>query len=425
MENLPLGSSSLILNLAVLVVSLVLVAFFSSSEASLISVNKIRVRHLAEQGHKAAQAAQRVVQKHDKFFATILLTENAFIIFASSMGTAIAIGLFGPGEETVLLATLVMTVLVVTFGEITPKTFAVQAADRMALLVARPIEWVMALETPLIALFTFIPNLILRGLPHRGMVPSVTAAELRMIIDIGEAEGTVEETEKEMLHNVIAFADRYVREVMTPRPGMIWLNQDARLQDFFTCFSQSYHARFPVCQENPDNILGILYIKDLLRAMARGAVTSETPLTTLLRPAFFVPQTKKVVELFQEMREQRHQMAMVVDEFGGTAGLVTLKQIIEEIVGHVGDELQAGEKEFQAIDERTVQVDARMRIDEINEELGLTLPEGDYETVAGFLLDVLGHIPQSGEQVRFGDLGFTVAEMDGLRIEKVLVTRGG
>ena len=156
--------------------------------------------------------------------------------------------------------------------------------------------------------------------------------------------------------------------------------------------------------------------------MGRGAVTSETPLTALLRTPLFVPETKRVGELFEEMREARQQMAIVVDEFGGTAGLVTLKQLIEEIVGHVGDELSASEVEVRTIDDRTFQVGARMRIDEMNEELGIRLPEGDYETVAGFILDTLGHIPKQGEHIRYEDLRFTVAEMDGLRIEKVLVT---
>lgn len=424
MENLPIGSSSLAVNLAVMVVSLLLVAFFSSSESSLISVNKIRLRSLAEQGNKAAQAALRVVQKHDKFFATILLTENAFIIFSSSMGTAIAIALFGPGEETIILATVVMTVLVVTFGEITPKTFAATAADRMALWVARPVEWIMWLETPLIVLFTFIPNLILRGLPGKSHLPTVTEAELRMIIDIGGAEGTVDETEQEMLHNVITFSEHYVREVMTPRPEMQWLDKDAKLQDFFAVFCESYHTRFPVYDGNPDNVVGVLYIKDLLGAMAQGSVTSDTPLASLLRTPLFVPETKRIGDLFVEMREQRQPMAIVVDEFGGTAGLVTLKQMIEEIVGPAGDELQAEATEFETIDDRTVQVDGGMRIEEMNDELAFDLPQGNYDTVAGFILDTLGHIPKPGEQLRYRDLRITVSEMDGVRIEKVLVTKG-
>ncbi|MBM2826217.1 MAG: hypothetical protein HW403_281 [Dehalococcoidia bacterium] len=427
MESLPIGASNLWIGLITVLLSLAVVAFFSSSEASLISVNKIRIRHLAEQGNGSAQAVQRVIGRHDKFFATILLTENAFIIFSSSMGTALAIGILGEGEQSIVIATLIMTFLVVTFGEITPKSLAAQASEKFSLIVARPIEIIMALETPIIAFFTIIPRAVARMLGHRIVptTPFVTEAEIRMLIDIGGVEGSVEEAEREMLHKVFSFTDRQAMEVMTPPPEIMWLDKDATLADFYALFARSFHARFLVCDGNPDSAIGILYIKDLLKAQAEGLIDQNSPLGILVRPAYFVPETKRIGALFEEMKSGRHQITIVVDEFGGTAGLLTLKQLIEEIVGVVGDELQQEEKEFETIDENTVHVDGSMRIDQANDELSLALPEGDYETIAGFILYSLGRIPHEGEQVVYKNLKLVVTEMKGVKIEMVLVTKEG
>lgn len=426
--TLPIGSSELWVNLLILLISVMCVAFFSSSEASLISVNRVRLRNMVAQGHGGARVVQRVLGRHDKFFATILLTENAFIIFASSFGTAVFLGLFHgklPEEQIILLSTVVMTVLVVIFGEITPKTLAALMSEKVSLIVARPISWIMALETPLIWFFTLVPRAII-GLAgqrlHTGS-PFVTEAELRMLIDIGETEGIVEEHEMRMLHRVFEFTDKVAREVMTPRPEIQWLDKDAVLADFLPRFAESYHTRYLLCDGDPDHVVGVLHTKDVLRAMASGDRSADLPLAQFLRPAYFVPETKRIGSLFEEMQAAGQQMAVVVDEYGGTAGLLTLKQVVEEIVGRLGDEITGHEAEFEAIDDRTFQVDGSMRVDEANEALDLDLPEGDYETVAGFVLDALGRIPREGEQVRHNDLRILVTEMNGVKIEKVRVTK--
>lgn len=425
METLPISSSDLWINALILLVSVLCVAFFSSSEASLISVNKIRIRNLAEQGNASAQAVQKVLHNHEKFFATILLTENAFIIFASSVGTALAISLFGEAEQSIILATLTMTVLVVIFGEITPKTLASLASERVSLIAARPISLIMRLETPLIAFFTLVPRLLIRLLGrrlHTGS-PFVTEAELRMLIDIGQTEGTLESAEIKMLHRVFEFTDRLAKEVMTPRPEIQWVDKDDVLQDLLTLFAETFHTRYLLCDGEPDNILGVINMKDVLRAQSANEVTGESSLQHFMRPVLFVPETKRIGQLFEEMRSAGHQMAVIVDEYGGTAGLVTLKQLIEEIVGRVGDETTGQEQEYESIDEHTFQVEGAMRVDEAREALGLNLPEGDYETVAGYLLFMLGHIPQQGELVRHENYRLIVAEMSGVKIDKVLVTR--
>ena len=224
------GITNIYVQVLILLVSIVMVAFFSSAEASLISTNKVRLRYLAEQGNRSAQVVSRVLSKPEKFFSTILLTENAFIIFASSFGTAMAITLLRGNESSILIATAVMTVVIVAFGEITPKTLAAGSADRWSLIIARPIALIMALETPVIFFFTVLPRIILKifGGLGRGLGPSVTEGELRMLINISRAEGTMEESEAALLEKVFHFGDRQVREVMTPRPEIVWIERGTR-----------------------------------------------------------------------------------------------------------------------------------------------------------------------------------------------------
>mgnify|MGYP001561057328 CR=1 FL=1 len=405
----------------ILVVSIAMVAFFSSAEASLISVNKLRIRYLAAQGNRSAQAVNRVLDHHDKFFATILLTENAFIIFAASIGTTMTIDLLKATGAMVLLAPLVMTVLIVALAEITPKTLAAGASERWSLIVARPIGAIMALETYLIYLFTLLPRFILKLMGGKPLVwtPSVTEGELRMLIDISRAEGAVEPSEADLLDKVFRFGDRQVREVMTPRPEVIWVEQGATLEEFLAHYSEHAYTRFPVYQGSMDNIVGVLSAKDVLLALGKGELKPQDSVTTLLRPAYFVPETKTVGSTFAEMQQSGYRMILTVDEFGGIAGLVTLTQLMEVIVGQVGEEGAAPEEILAPLGENTFRVDAGVSIAEINEELNLELPAGDYQTVAGFILDRLGHIPHEEEAVEHQGLRLTVKHMDGLRIEQV------
>jgi CBS domain containing-hemolysin-like protein len=409
-----------------LVVSVLIVAFFSSAEASLISVNKFRIRHLAERGSKPAQAANRVVRKHEKFFATILFTENAFIILASSVGTAMAFSIFGDSGITVLLTSLVLTVFIVVFGEITPKSLAAQAAERWSLIVARPIEIIMTLETYFIYLFTLLPKGVLMLMGGKKVVetPSITEGELRMLIGISQAEGMVEEQEAQMLEKVFRFGDRQLREVMTPRTEVVWVKAGTTLKEFLAIYLGHSHTRFPVFEDHVENVMGVLSVKDVMAAIASGEVSDDTPVTYLLRSVDFVPDTKPVGALFREMQKAGSQIALAVDEFGGIAGLVTLKQLMEEVVGPAGEEGMQPEVEYETIDENTFHIDGGMQIEQANEELGLDLPKGDYETVAGFILEVLGHIPNPGEHFRHNGLRLEVTQLRGMRIEKVMVTRG-
>ena len=326
--------------IGVLLGSIVLVAFFSSSEASLIAVNKIRIRYLAEQGSKPAQAVSRVVSNHEKFFATVLFTENAFIILASSMGTVMAISLFGESSLTVLLTTLALTVLIVAFGEITPKSLAAQAAERWSLIVARPIEILMTMETFLIYFFTLLPKgiLMLMGGKEIVQTPLVTEGELRMLIGIGRDEGMVEKEEAQMLENVFQFGDLQCREVMTPTSEVIWVPLGTTLRDFLAIYLKHPHTRFPVSGDDCETVFGILSVKDVIAAIASDEISELDSVTSFVQQTYSVPETKLIGVLFREMQKEGSQMAMTINELGGISGLVTLKQLTEEIVGPWGEE---------------------------------------------------------------------------------------
>jgi putative hemolysin len=244
-----------------------------------------------------------------------------------------------------------------------------------------------------------------------------------MLIDLSAETGTVEESEAELLDRVFHFGDRQVHEVMTPRTEAVGVEKNATLADFYAVYHGAHHSRFPVFDESLDSVVGILVIKDVLSRLAAGEIDMSSPVQPVARPALFVPETKLIGELFREMQARGDQMAVAVDEFGGTAGIVTLEQLLEEMVGQVRDELWAAQAEVTTIDEHTRQVDGSLSIEEAREELDLDIPEGDYDTVAGYVLSLLGHIPKVGETVSLDGYRITVAEMRGLKIEQLQVTR--
>jgi len=252
---------------------------------------------------------------------------------------------------------------------------------------------------------------------------SITEGELRSLIDIGEAEGTFEPDEAEMLENVFRFGDRQVREVMTPRTEIVPVPHGASLRQFLDVYSKNTHTRFPVYKNEMDNIVGIISVKDVLKTMSARKLDYEDSVTDVVRNAYYVPETKRIAELFAEMRRLGNQMAIAIDEYGGLAGVATLKRLTEEVVGPVGEEGEAPEEEYEAIDENTFQIEGSMSIDEANEELGLELIEGDYDTVAGFVLDTMGQIPRTGEQFEYKELKFEIIQMANLKIETIKVTR--
>ncbi len=411
------------LYLVFLFVCLFLSAFFSCSETAFISLQRIRLQHMVDTKVKGAGRLSRMIQQPEKLLSTILLGNNLVNTAAAALGTALAISLWGE-RYGIFIATAVVTILILVFGETTPKTIATHHAERLSLALARPIEVISWLLTPFVAVLSWIASgfskLVGGTPPPRSLV---SEEEIRTMISVGHREGTVEEAEAEMLHKVFDFGDRPVREVMVPRTEVVWVEKGTKLADFLAIYTEFPLSRFPVYEENMDNVVGILSVKDVLMAQAKGVINNEATIDDLVRPTYFTPDSKRISELFIQMRDKNYRMAVVVDEYGGTAGIVSLSRLVEEIVGPVGDEFGEAEKEYEAINEYTFQIDGGMSIAEANEEMGLELPEGEYETVAGFILYLLGHIPRTGERLRYKGMNLVITEMRGVKIEKVLLTK--
>ncbi len=413
------------LYLILFVICLLLSAFFSSSETAFTAIQRIRLEHLVSTKVKGANRVARMLEQPEKLLSTILLGNNFVNTAAAALGTMLAISLLGDQGSSVLIATICVTVVLLIFAETTPKTVAARHAERLALFLARPLGLIAWLLTPFVFVLSWIASGFARIIGGAPVPRSLASAdEIRTMISVGHKEGTVEEQEAEMLHKVFEFGDRPVREVMVPRPEVVAIEQGSRLSDLLALYAEKPMSRFPVFIENMDNVVGILAVKDMLMALAKGTVSDESTINDLIRPAYFAPESKRIDELFAEMRDNNYRMCVVVDEYGGTAGVVSLTRLVEEIVGEVGDELAGVEKDYEIINEYTFQIDGSMRIDEANEEMELDLPEGeDYETVAGFILSLLGHIPKRNEQLRYRDLKVVITEMRGLKIEKILLTK--
>ena len=409
--------------LVLLILCLILSAFFSSSETAFIAFPRHRLLHLVHIGHARAKLVSRLLQNPERLLATVLLSNNLVNTAAAALGTAIAINSIQNSTIAVLVSIFGVTSLLLVFSETLPKTVAWSRPERVAFAFARPlvvVEWTLA---PAIQVLQGIATLFTRLLGISQEVPRVSMQEIRSLIAVGAATGGVEAAEAALLQKVFGFYDRQLQEIMTPRPEVIWIERSTTLEQFLPLYAKHSHTRFPVYEGTMENVLGVLSNKDVVVAMGNGQLQPGDRVTKFLRPAYFVPETKTIGSAFSEMQQHGHGLALTVDEFGGIAGLATLKQLLEVIVGAVADEGTAPEEPYSAVDESTYTMDAAIGITEINEELQLGLPEGDYQTVAGFLLFQLGYIPERGEVVEYGQWTFTIKEMDGVRIDTVELVR--
>ena len=410
------------LYLVSLLICLLLSAFFSSSETAFVALQQIKVEHMVSTGVTGAERVARMVKQPEKLLSTILLGNNFVNTAAAALATVLAVK-YWPNQG-VLIATIGVTIILLIFCETTPKTIASRHAERLSLIFARPVAALSWLLTPFVVILSWAASGLSKMVGGKPVPRSlVSDEEIRTMISVGHREGTVEKAEAEMLHKVFDFGDRPVRVAMVPRPEVIWVEKGTTIADFLTLYAESPLSRFPVYQDNMDNVTGILSVKDILMAQAKGTITNESPIDDLIRPAYFAPETKRISELFAEMRDKNYRMTVVVDEYGGIAGIVSLSRLLEEIVGPLGDELAAAEKEYEAIDEYTFQIDGGMNIEEANEQMSLDLPPGDYETVAGFVLDLLGRIPREGEQIKYKNMKLVITEMQGVKIANIRLTR--
>jgi putative hemolysin len=409
--------------LAAFVVCIALSAFFSSAEAAFISVPKLRIRYLVESGVKRARQLAKASEKPERILATVLLGNNLVNVAAATLGTIMAVVTFGPVRGPII-ATIAVTALILVFGEVIPKTVAVHHAERLALFYINPLRIIEG------GLYPFVLALGRIGLGFTRMLAQpeenkrlVSEGEIRSAINVGEVEGVVEQNEAKMLHKIFEFTDRPVSKIMVPRTEIAWVEQGMKLSEFLGIHSQKPYSRYPVYKDNRDNVVGILSAKDVLMKLADDSASEEAVIDDLVRPAYFVPESKRLGELLTEMRDGGYHLVIVVDEFGGMAGMATLGQLAEEIVGDMRDELTGEPEDFVVTGDSTFQLDGGFRVEDANEELGLELPLDDYETIAGFILRHLGRIPKQGEQFKYKNLKFVITEMRGMKIERVVVTK--
>jgi magnesium and cobalt exporter, CNNM family len=416
-------------------------AFFVAVEFATVTVPRPRIDQLAAHGDKTAALAQKLLSDSDRVLAASQVGITMASLALGWLGDRLAEGIISPLVDPLsapwngavvhsigfAVAFIVITSLHIVLGEQAPKMTAIRFAPRVALFTAHPIRLFALVFRPFIAFLDRATESVLNlfNVPTVGAHKVVyTAEELKQIVTESQHAGEIEPEERRMIHNVFEFGDLSVHEVMIPRTDMVAVEDSARVEDFLEIFAGSSHERYPVYSDNLDNIVGYISIKDILHELTRGPETRAKPIKEFIRPALFVPEAKRVSELLAEMQKSNRQLAVVIDEYGGTEGMATTENLLEEIVGGIGDERVAQPAPVKKIDENTAQVEAQLRLDEVNEYLGTRLPESDeYETLAGLMLVRFGHIPKVGESVLVDDVKLTVAAMSGPRIEQVLLSR--
>jgi len=409
--------------LALLVICLVLSGFFSASETAFIALPRARLMHLVRSGRPGADRVSHIIQRPERFLATVLLGNNLVNTAAAALATVLALSLIDNQGLSVLAATAGVTTILLLFGETVPKNIAWRRSERVAFAVSRPIRLVEMALSPVVTLLQVFSTMTNRALGISSVTPQIGEEEIRTMIAAGAQTGTMEASEAALLEKVFRFGDRQMREIMTPRPEIVWIEQGDSLQEFLEVYTEHTHTRFPVYDGSMENVLGVLSVKDVLANVEGLKSDSGGAVTAQLRPAFFVPETKSVGDTFNVMREGGHSVVLTVDEFGGIAGLATIKQMMAVIVGQMGEEGIAPEEPVTALGRDAFLMDAGLAISDINEELGLGIPEGDYQTLAGFILDRLGSIPVVGDVMEFGDLRITIKNMERVKIEEVELRR--
>lgn len=414
-----------ILYLVLFGILILLSAFFSSSETAFFSMQKVRLKYMVDSQVKGAKTVADLIDQPAKLLSTILLGNNLVNTAAAAIATTLAIK-YLQEDQGVLIATICTTVVLLIFSETVPKTIATQHSEKLSLTYAQPLKIISWLLSPLVIILSGIASFFSRLMGGSSIRKTFFSRnEIRTMVSAGQQEGEVEESEAKLLHDVLDFFERSAHEVMVPRTEVDAIERGSTLSDFITLFTRSPRSRFPVFEKSMDKIVGILVTKELFLAQTQGTIKEHDTIDELIRSAYFTPETKRVHVLFNEMRDTNNQIAIVVDEYGGTAGIVSLSGLTEEIVGKTGDELSPADNDYEIINENTFIINGDVRIDEVNNELGLELPESaDYETIAGFFLFLLGHIPAINEQIDVKNLRLVVTEMLGLNIKKIRVTIG-
>ena len=431
---------SIILKIVILFALILVNAFFAMSEIAVISLNDNKIEKMAESGNKKAKQIKKLTESSSSFLSTIQIGVTlAGFLTSATAAQSFAVMLAGAISKTAVVKvipisvisgfstvviTLIMSYFSLVLGELVPKKIAMQKSEKMAFMAAPVLTFVAAATRPVVKFLSLSTNGVLRimGIDPHADAETVTEEEIRMMVDVGGEKGVIEDSQKEMIDNIFEFDDIDVADIMTHRTDMVCVDVEEGLSEAVKLSIENGFSRIPVYEEDPDNIIGIIYVKDFLKYVGT-ALPKTKSIKDIMREAYYVPETKRCGELFSEMTEKRVQMAVVVDEYGGTAGIVTLEDVLESIVGNIQDEYDQESDEFSIIDDKTFTVDGITDIEEVEAHIGKTFPEGDYDTIGGYIISVLGFLPQDGEmnEVTFENIRFTVLNVEDRRIGKVKV----
>lgn len=382
-----------VMQLIALIILVMLSAFFSSAETSLTTVNRVRLKTLAEEGNRRAKTALEVLDKYGKMLSAILIGNNIVNLSASALATTLAIHI----HFTVGIATAILTVVILIFGEIVPKNMAMINSEKMALLYASMISGLMKLLTPLI----FVIDSLAKGIMKLFRVDAdkktaMTENELRTYVEVGHEDGVIESEEREMIYNVFDFGDAVAKDVMIPRIDMVTVDKEATYEEVMEVFKDCMYTRIPVFEEDKDNIIGLINIKDFILVEDKA----KFKISDILRQAYYTYEFKKTADLLVEMRQKCFNVAFVLNEYGGTAGMITLEDLLEEIVGEIRDEYDSDEEQLiQKMQDRTYLVEGSMKLSDINDELGTDLQSEDYDSIGGLIIEHLDRVPEDGAQI--------------------------
>ena len=419
--------SILAVQLVVLVILIMLSAFFSSAETAFMTVNKIRIRNFEEEGRRNAAKIRRLVENPQKLLSAVLIGNNIVNLSASSLMTIAITRLLtyqGMGNQVatgVSITTGVLTLIILIFGEVTPKNLATRRAEKLCFLYVHPIYALTILFTPIAFIINSISNglMFMLGMRKDEQENTMTESELRTIINVSHEEGIIENDEKEMISNVVDFGDSMAKDVMIPRIDVAFVPASASYQEVFDIFKREMYSRMPVYDESKDDIIGILNLKDFFTYEGKP---EDFRIDDYLRKPFFTYEYQKTSELLVQMKTESFNFAVVLDEYGATSGIITLEDLLEEIVGEIRDEYDVDEEdEIVQIRDGEFMVDGGTKLDDINETFGCHIESDDYDSIAGHIINVLEHIPEEGEEIRENGIRFVVEQMDKNRIDKVHV----
>ena len=429
------GPSKILLEQLLIQVMIMINAFFAASEMAIVSLNKTKISLLASEGDEKAIIISKLLDEPSRFLATIQvgITLTGFLASAFA-ATSISkyvtkllenFGIYGGEQISVVVITILMSYLTLVLGELFPKRVALNNSEKISMMVIKPILFFSKITKPFVKMLTFSSNVLLRifGINSEDLEEQVSEEEIRMMINVGEETGVINETEKEMIDGIFQFDDTLAKEIMTPRTNVFAIDITMPMNELIDQVLEEQYSRIPVYEDDIDNIIGVLYMKDLFVELRRKDLELED-VRSLLRPAYFVPETKNIDTLFKELQNTKNHMAMLIDEYGGFSGIVTIEDLIEEVMGNIFDEYDENDDYIKKLDKNTYLVDGLVSISEINEALDLELPSDNYDTIGGFVINLLGSIPKDNEtpMAEYENISSKVENINEKRIEKLKMT---